>query len=496
MNILDKYNVFHNKVRAEVLVIAGEDFVNLYSLQHTKVKDATNAALNYLRERIIEGLQMKVSELLNPLYAEAVKEKITNKARELIKKELSGLDEEEEEILIGKLIQEMLGLGELEFVIADENLEEIVINSSKEPVWVYHKKYGWLKTNIKLNDESQIYNYATIIGRKVGKQITNLEPLMDAHLTTGDRVNATLFPISTKGNSITIRKFATEPWTIVHLIENKTLSAEVAALIWLSLQYEMNMLVGGGTASGKTSILNSMLIFTPANQRIISIEDTRELVLPEFLHWTPMSTRQPNPEGKGEVTMLDLMVNSLRMRPDRIVLGEIRRQREAEVLFEAMHTGHAVYATLHAETSVQVKNRLVNPPISVSETLLEALHLVAIQYRQRRAGIRRMVEIAEIVPTDGAVATHVVFKWNPRTDTLEKIKDFIRFENEVELHTGFTKKEIKDDLQDKEKILNNLVTNKLSKINSVGRVVAEYYRNPSQVISYANKNKNLNELIS
>ncbi len=147
--------------------------------------------------------------------------------------------------------------------------------------------------NTAIPTEEQVYNYASIIGRKVGRQITNLAPLMDAHLLTGDRVNATLFPISSAGNTITIRKFAREPWTIIHFIDpkNNTLSKEVAALMWLCMEYELNILFSGGTASGKTSLLNSVMPFIPPTQRIISIEDTRELLLPKYLHWIPLTTR-------------------------------------------------------------------------------------------------------------------------------------------------------------------------------------------------------------
>jgi type IV secretory pathway ATPase VirB11/archaellum biosynthesis ATPase/intein/homing endonuclease len=168
----------------------------------------------------------------------------------------------------------MLGLGKVEVLLKDENLEEIVINNSQEPLWVYHKRFGWLKTNIVIKSDLEIYNYASMIGRKVGRQITSLNPLMDAHLTTGDRVNATLFPISTKGNTITIRKFARKPWTITDLIKNNTISKEVASLLWLAIQYEMNVLVSGGTATGKTSILNVLTTFIPPNHRIVSIEDS------------------------------------------------------------------------------------------------------------------------------------------------------------------------------------------------------------------------------
>tara|TARA_Y100000031_G_C8209569_1_gene380242 strand:+ start:126 stop:776 length:651 start_codon:yes stop_codon:yes gene_type:complete len=193
----------------------------------------------------------------------------------------------------------------------------------------------------------------------VGREITGLHPIMDAHLLSGDRVASTLFPVSTAGNTITIRRFARNPWTITTLIANNTLSKEMAAFIWLAMHYEMNILVAGGTASGKTSMLSAISGLLPTNQRVISIEDTREITLPEELewNWVPLTTRNPNPEGQGEVTMLDLIVSSLRMRPDRIIAGEVRRKAQAETMFEAMHTGHSVYTTIHADTVEQVKRR-------------------------------------------------------------------------------------------------------------------------------------------
>ncbi|MEK6923754.1 MAG: ATPase, T2SS/T4P/T4SS family [Candidatus Micrarchaeota archaeon] len=486
MKVIDTYNVESEGVPATVAIIDDpHEFVRTYELRHTKIKEATRVALTYLKEKIIESVNIKISEIMDPRESDHIKARISAKAHELMASELGGVSREEENALVGRLIQDMLGLGELELIIADENLEEIVINSCREPVWVYHKKHGWLKTNVELASEEQIHNYASIIGRKASRQITNLDPLMDAHLLSGDRVNATLFPISTKGNSITIRKFAKDPWTIVSFVANNTLSSEAAALFWTALQYEMNILVGGGTASGKTSLLNAILAFTPPNQRVISIEDTRELQLPDFLHWTPLSTRQPNPEGKGGVEMLDLMVNSLRMRPDRIVLGEIRRQREAEVLFEAMHTGHSVYSTLHADDASQVRNRLTTPPINLPESMLGALHLIVVQYRQRRAGVRRTFEIAEVVPSDNSVSMNILYKWDAREDKLVKVGDSLRVFSDLSMHTGLTTKEIMQDLSEKQVVIDGLISENLAKVGDVGRVIARYYREPQEVLAAA-----------
>ncbi len=489
MKELASYTVESEGVPAQVVIVDNEqDFINSYELRHTRVKQSTKVILDFLKRKIIEAVNIKISEVIDPREAEAVKKRLTEAARALVKEELKGLGKEEEDILVGRLIQDMVGLGELELLLADPNLEEIVINSSKEPVFVYHKQFGWLKTNLVLGTEEQIHNYASIIGRRVGRQITNLTPLMDATLLSGSRVNATLFPISSKGNGMTIRQFRGEPWTIVDFVQNNTLDAEVAALIWLAVQYEMNTLIAGGTASGKTSFLNSILVFSPPNQRIVSIEDTRELILPDFLHWTPLLTRLPNPEGKGGVDMLDLMVNSLRMRPDRIVVGEIRRQREAEVLFEAMHTGHSVYATLHADNASQTKHRLTNPPISIPEEVLGALHLIIVQYRQRRTGVRRTFEVAEVVPEENKANVNILYSWDPREDKLLKVGDSSRLFGELALHTGFSSKEIQADLRDKQMILKYLMKQGVRKVNSVGRVVASYYREPNKMLKLAEKN--------
>jgi len=500
--IIDTYQIESDKVPGKVSIIKRpEEYTPVYEIRFPAVEPATRAILDSIKEKLIEVVKIEVSEILDPKAMESIKKRFLESALETVSKEMPKVSEEEKNILAGYLVHEMLGLGRLEVVLNDDNLEELVINNSVECAWVFHKKYGWLKTNIILPSEEQIYNYASLIGRKIGREITNLSPLMDAHLITGDRVNATLFPISTKGNTITIRKFRREPWTIIHFIDpsNKTLTMEIAALLWLCMQYELNILVAGGTASGKTSILNSLMPFIPPNHRLISIEDTRELRLPDFLHWVPLTTREPNPEGKGEITMLDLLVNSLRMRPDRVVVGEIRRQAEAEVLFEAMHTGHSVYATLHADRAEQVIRRLTNPPINLPVTLLEALHLVIVQFRHRRMGIRRTLQVAELLPGgargEAKARLETLYRWKPQIDKIIKMKDSIRLIDEIRMHTGMTDEEMESDLREKESVLQWMLQNKINTVNTVGKVVADYYHDKEKILKIVNKKGKPEEIL-
>ncbi len=486
------YKIISEDVPATVDIIHDPDeYVPIYKITYPRIEQATHAVLDSIRERIVAELAFKTEEILNPTDVKEMKDKFVNNASMLLKKELPSISERENKILIGILVQEALGLGPLEFMLKDQGLEEIVINSSKEPVWVYHREFGWLKTNIKIPDEAKIYNYSAQIGRKVGTQITNLNPLMDAYLATGDRANATLFPISSEGNTLTIRKFARRAWTITDFIEMGTLSADVAAFLWLAIQYEMNIVCTGGTASGKTSFLNVLSMFIPPTQRIISIEDTREIQLPNFLHWVPLTTRPPNIEGKGEVTMLELMINALRMRPDRMIVGEIRRSKEAEVLFEAINTGHSVYSTLHANTSEETFKRLVNPPINIPVSLISSLQLVAVMHRDRRKGIRRLLEVTELIPSGGLeemkIELNTIFKWIPSKDQIVEWGKPHRLLKEIKLYSAMSDDEIRENIEGKKKILLWLVKKKIRDINKVGRVISDYYKDPESVMKMVKK---------
>ena len=311
---IENYRITSELIEVTVRILSVEQAMAIYEIVLPELEPATKAFLDEIRSQLVTEVSVSTAEMLDPESVAVLKEKFSRRAITLIQTMLPNITAELRTYLVGYLIQEMLGLGPIEFLLNDPNLEEIVVTSAREPIRVYHKKHGWLKTNITISTEERIQNYSSIIARRVGRQITTLTPLLDAHLITGDRANAVLFPIGTKGNTITIRKFSRDPWTVIDLINNKTCNVEIAALIWHAMQYEMNILVSGGTASGKTSFLNSILQFMPPNQRIISIEDTRELQLSDHLYWCPLVTRQQNSEGKGEVSMLDLLVNALRMK--------------------------------------------------------------------------------------------------------------------------------------------------------------------------------------
>jgi flagellar protein FlaI len=485
--VLETYNFSSDDIPITITIYTRHgEFVPIYDVSISSISKTTELILERIRHELTSKVTLGMVDILNTKKTGMIEQSFVDAITTLIKKYFPNADDKTSSFLKSYLIQKSLGMGKVEILMDDKNLEEIAINGGGQPVWVYHKKFGWVKTTIVMETDEQILRYATMIGRKVGRQTSILEPLMDATINTGDRVNSTLMPISVEGNTITIRKFASKPWTVTDLISSGTISPEAASLIWTAIQYELSSLIAGGTASGKTSMLNAVANFIPPNQRVITIEDTREIQLPKFLHWVPMVTRLPNPEGKGEVSMLDLLVNSLRMRPDRILVGEIRRKKEAEVLFEAIHTGHSVYATVHANSAEETINRLTNPPIDIPKTLVPAISMIIVQFRNRRSGVRKTFQIAEILSD---AEPNVLMQLDLKSGRLNEVAQSKELMKTLELFTGYTKNEITTDLKEKQRILKYLVDLKIDTVDGVGRVMAEYYTDKDNLMKMVGKNK-------
>jgi len=489
IKIVEEYDFDSDDMPIHIRIYHKEgEYVPIYDVSIASISKTTQMILEQIRRKLIREVSLGMVDITNLKETGVVEDKFKETISILIDKYFPDIDDKSKGYLTTYLIQKALGLGNIEILMNDKLLEEITINQSDEPLWVYHKKHGWLKTNVMLPDEDKTKHYSSMIARRVGRQITVLEPLLDAHLDEGDRVNATLMPISAHGNTITIRKFSRDPFTITHFLKANTMSYSAAALCWLAIQYELSAIIAGGTASGKTSTLNVLASFFPPNQRIISIEDTREIRLPKFLHWVPMSTRQPNSEGKGEVSMEHLLINSLRMRPDRILVGEVRRKREAETLFEAIHTGHSCYATFHANNAEETIKRLTNPPIEVPATMLPAISLIIVQFRNRRTGVRRTFQLAEILPD----ATHnMLMQYDAKKDIMKSVNKSRILMKTLELYTGNSINELRKMLKVKEQILKYLVNNSIETVDSVGKVMAEYYTNYDNLMKHVRQNKKL-----
>jgi flagellar protein FlaI len=328
------------------------------------------------------------------------------------------------EASIDRYVSEKLGMGKLTPFLANENLEEIMVIGGESDVYIYDIKEGMKKTDIHLT-EPEVEDIIRKIARFSNRTVNLEQPLLDGRLPDGSRVNATFPSVTPRGPTITIRKFKTKSITIVELIRYGTLTPSLVAFLWLAIEgmggiKPANMLIIGGTASGKTTTLNALSVFVPLHERIVSIEDTLEIKLMHE-HWIPMETKVPLHESGSEVTMDELLKNALRMRPDRILVGEVR-SKEALTLFTAMNTGHeGTMATVHANSGREALARLQSHPMNVPDIMIPALDLIVVQNRQIKDGklVRRVTEVLEVAGKEQDVfTTNTLFKYDPKTEKI------------------------------------------------------------------------------
>jgi flagellar protein FlaI len=379
------------------------------------------------------------------------------------------------------VVSEMVGYGLIDALIKDDKLEEIMIIGPNVPVYVFHRKYDMMTTNVEFTSDNEIQDLVNRIAREVGRRVDISSPLLDARLPDGSRVNATIPPASVSGSTLTIRKFRSDPYSIIDLIHYKTISLELAAFLWLCVDglgtQPANILISGGTSSGKTTLLNVLCSFIPSNERVISIEDTSELSLP-LRHWIRLEGRPPGLEGKGEITLDILTKNSLRMRPDRIIVGEVRHD-EAFSLFTAMNTGHDGSAgTIHANSAIETLVRVTSPPMSVPEVMLSGLNFVIVEnlfHSSQRGTFRRVMEVAEVYNVlEGKPKTSTVFEWDPVTDLIARTPNPVRYLDRLSQITGKTHAEISAELKRRERFLQGLVDRNVRDMKTVSQLSREF----------------------
>jgi len=376
--------------------------------------------------------------------------------------------------------REMGGYGLLDYLLDDDQLEEVMVVPPEREVYAFHRKHGMLITNIPLESDDYVKNIIERIARDVSRRVDTNTPLLDARLPWGDRVNATLSPASVDGPSLTIRKFREDPYTIVSLINFKTIGPDVAAFLWLAVEgmsaYPSNILVSGGTSSGKTTFLNCLSMFIRPTERVLTIEDTAELKLP-LKHWIRMETRPPSIEGTGEITMDVLLKNSLRMRPDRIVVGEVRHS-EAFTLFTAMNTGHqGSMGTIHANSSNETLIRLMSPPMNVPEQMATALDLIVVLNRINvpKVGLkRRVTEIAEVTGVEKP-ELHVIYQWDSETDDVVMLDKNSQVIKKVQKFSGMSNKALEDELRVRRDLLKAAAEKDVVTIEGFSLLLQKYY---------------------
>lgn len=465
------------------------DIVPQYNVFKQKYSSEEKLLLSELRENLVdlaissdESLQVNEDKLLNDIKNFLFAKLPNNSQNNTISNEY--LDN-----LARKLFQDLVGYGEIDPLIRDDNLEEIMVIGIDKPVFVYHREYGMMKTNILFKDAGEVMNLIDSIARQINRRIDQESPILDGRLPDGSRVNATIPPISADGPSMTIRKFKRDPLTIIDLINSKTISVELAAFFWLCFDglgvKSANAIISGGTSSGKTTTLNALSSFINPKERIITIEDTLELQIPHE-HVIRMETRPPNVENRGELTMNDLVKNSLRQRPDRIIVGEVRGS-EAITLFTALNTGHSGFGTLHSNDARETITRLTNAPMSVPNIMISAIDFIIMQnriYRSDGVSFRRISEVAEVSGIEeGVIQLNKIFEWDPQSDTIKNVGITSKTLTEIANVSGNSLNSLYDEIKNREIVLQHMVDQNIRSIRDVSTVLEMYYLDSQKVLN-------------
>ena len=389
------------------------------------------------------------------------------------------------------IYRDFIGLNDLEPLMNDPNIEDIECNGINSPVYVVHRKYRNIRTTLVYKDIPSAAAFVEKLAQKCGKYISYAEPILDGSLPGGSRVNATYSTdISSKGPTFTIRKFTSEPWSGISLMQKGTVNAEMLAYLWMLIEYEHSMMIVGGTGSGKTSLINVIAFFIPPQARVVTIEDTAELKL-EHENWLPAVSRAGigvaglTGVKHGEVSLFDLLKASFRQRPDYIIVGEVRGA-EASVLMQSAASGHACMGTMHAESVDTMVRRLQTPPISLSGTLIESLSAVAVMQPTKVKGqeVRRLSKIDEIIKVKenlGGSVTNTVFKWVPQTDTFA-FNPRSKVLQSIATKFGWTEQQVLLEMKRRSTLLNELHKRNVVNYKDVQRVVNLYYKDPKVVL--------------
>jgi flagellar protein FlaI len=390
------------------------------------------------------------------------------------------------EKLLYVLKRDFVGYQRIDAIKHDINVEDVSCDGYNAPVFVYHTDHEQLITNVE-HDEESLDDFVVKLAQRSGKGISKRQPQVDATLPDGSRAQLTLGrEVSDHGTNYTIRQFKDVPFTPIDLINWNTFSLEEMAFLWLAIENHKSLIFAGGTASGKTTSLNAVSLFIPSNTKIVSIEDTREVELPQR-NWIASVTRPSfGEDDQGDIDEFDLLEAALRQRPDYIVMGEVRGE-EGRTLFQVMSTGHTTYTTFHADSVSEVLKRFTTDPINVSKTLFTALDLVSIQTQTRVDGkkVRRNRVLTEINHYDAEndeINVQDVFEWLPESDIYQR-QPASNTMDQIMFDRGWSHQEMEDELLKRRVVLAHLIENGLNDYAQVAATIQAFINDSDMILT-------------
>jgi flagellar protein FlaI len=443
--------------------------------------------LGRLKDLLMQVLDVNVTKLDSK---EAARDYLKRKSEEVLNHYEFKLDSASKERLLYYMLRDNLGFGKIDPLMHDPSIEDISCDGTGISIYVWHRKYEYVPTSIRFETTEELNSYALRLAYLCGSHVSIAQPMLDSSLPDGSRIHLTYgTEITRRGSTFTIRKFKTDPLTIVDMIAFNTISSELAAYFWYAVENRVSIMVSGGIAAGKTTLLNCLSMFIKPDLKIVSIEDTPELNLPHE-NWIPTVTRAHiglGTEG-SDISLFDLLKASLRQRPDYIIVGEVRGS-EAYTLFQAVSTGHLGMSTLHAESVESAVYRLESEPMNVPRTLISGIDLITIQKRVEHVDkpTRRTVTTSEIVgldPRSKEILTNEVYKWNPAEDNFEYTGRSYLVERIAE-KKGITTDEANEEIRRRAKVLEWMRARNLRNYKEVSDVIRRYYEDPASVYASA-----------
>jgi len=447
--------------------------------------------LKKLFVKVTRLLEEKLDVDLSKLKRTEAKDYLHKQSLQLLDYHEIKLTEDEKRVLGYYIDKDFLGMGAIEPLMRDPDIEDISCDGVGIPLYIFHRNplLGSIPTNLIFYSGEQLDSYLIRLAQLCGQGISIIDPLLDGSLPDGSRIQGTLATdIARRGSNFSIRKFTKFPFTPTHILQYGTTDIKTLAFLWFVIDYGCSVLISGGTATGKTVFLNVLSLFIKPEMKIVSIEDTAELRLPHP-HWVPhvarVSISSEIEKRRGEIDLFDLLKESLRQRPDYIILGEVRG-KEAYVLFQQMATGHPSLATMHADTLEKLTNRLITPPISLPPSLLENLDLIVFLTKMKYKGkyVRKVKNVYEVVgfdTKDKGIKTNQIFKWDAIKDKTDIMNKSVVLHRIIE-RTGLTEKKLIEELRRRMLVLHWFQERSIKDYRDVARVTNLYYDFPERTI--------------
>ena len=445
--------------------------------------------LNFEEERIYKDLYTFVEHSLDSL--EPTKdEKFDNHLNEVIKKHegffVSNPVASMEKVKYF-LKKDIMGFGEIDPLMHDPNIEDISCSGPNLPIYVWHRNYDSISSNIKFESHQKLNSFITRIVFKSGKHVSTAHPISDLALAGNHRISVLYQKeITPKGTSFTIRKFKEDPYTIIDLIGFGTIDLDTAAYLWMMVEAKMSIMIIGATGSGKTTVLNAIAGLVSENDKLFSVEDVAEINLPHDNWFSLISRSGYGSNDEGEIGLYELIKSGVRHRPDYIIVGEIRGS-EAYVMFQAMATGHGGLCTMHADSFESASKRLQQKPMNIPPAYLSLMNcaLVIKRVKDKKTGksMRRALSLEEI---SNDITPNSVIKWNPKSDFFENKFEASKNLKKISEHLGESFEDILNEHKKRTKILKWMSANNIREHKAVTEMIRKYYTDPKSILKKIN----------